>query len=65
MPDVIEYEVSAFSPAEIIELEALGHHLKPVARPYGDMQAVSLNKTTRTLSAASDKRGEGSAQVMQ
>ena len=65
MPDLIEYEASAFSPTEIIELEAIGHHLKLVPLPYGDMHAVLLNKPTKALSAASDKRGEGRAKVMQ
>ena len=63
MPDVIEYETAAFSATDLKELEALGHHLKAVQLPYGDMQAVLLNKTTKSLTAASDKRGEGSAQV--
>ena len=45
-------------------LESLGHHLKVVPHPYGDMHAVLLDKTTKSLSAASDKRGEGGAVVM-
>ncbi len=64
MPDVIEYEASAFSSTDIKALESLGHHLKVVPHPYGDMHAVLLDKTTKSLSAASDKRGEGSAVVM-
>ncbi len=65
MPDVIEYEANALSEADIKDLKSLGHQLKPVRYPYGDMQAVLLNKTTKTLSAASDKRGEGQAVVGQ
>ena len=63
MPDVIEFEKSALSDAELIGLLALGHQLKLVPLAYGDMQAVQLNKVTKVLSAASDKRGEGRAIV--
>lgn len=63
MPDVIEYENGAFSTEELTQLKSMGHELKPVRYPYGDMQAVLLNKSTKQLSAASDKRGEGRAVV--
>ncbi|WP_262965587.1 gamma-glutamyltransferase [Methylobacter psychrophilus] len=63
MPDVIEYEKGALSDAEITGLTAKGHQLKVARYPYGDMQAVQFNKATKTLSAASDKRGEGRAVV--
>jgi gamma-glutamyltranspeptidase/glutathione hydrolase len=63
MPDVIEFEKSALSDAELTGLLALGHQLKLVPLAYGDMQAVQLNKATKVLSAASDKRGEGRAIV--
>jgi hypothetical protein len=53
----------ALSDAEITGLAALGHQLKAAPYPYGDMQAVLLNKTTKALAAASDKRGEGRALV--
>jgi gamma-glutamyltranspeptidase / glutathione hydrolase len=63
MPDVIEYEKAALSQDEITKLMALGHHLKETKRPYGDMQAVQLNKLTKKLTAASDPRGEGKAWI--
>jgi gamma-glutamyltranspeptidase/glutathione hydrolase len=63
MPDVIEYENSALSDAELTGLLAFGHQLKPVPLAYGDMQAVQLSKATKALAAASDKRGEGRAIV--
>ena len=63
MPDMIEYENGAFSTEELAKLKSLGHELKPVRYPYGDMQAALLNKSTKQLSAASDKRGEGRAVV--
>ena len=63
IPDVIEYEKAVLMPAEIEALKKLGHQLKETKRPYGDMQAVQLDKRTKTLSAASDPRGEGKAAV--
>lgn len=63
MPDVLEYEPGALSQDEASKLKSLGHHLKPSKLPYGDMQAVQLNKQTKKLNAASDPRGEGKAQV--
>lgn len=63
MPDVIEYEKGALTDAELAGLAAMGHQLKMARYPYGDMQAVLLNKTTKSLAAASDKRGEGRAVV--
>ena len=63
MPDVIEYEKGAMTDAEIKGLAAKGHQLKEARYPYGDMQAVQLNKKTKSLAAASDRRGEGRAVV--
>ena len=63
MPDVIEYEISALSDVELKGLLALGHQLQLVPLAYGDMQAVQLSKATKSLAAASDKRGEGRAIV--
>lgn len=63
LPDHIQIEDGAFSPALQGELEALGHSIKPVGRDYGDMQALHWNKLTGELQAASDPRGVGQAQV--
>ena len=63
MPDVIEYEKGAMTETEIKGLTAMGHQLKEARYPYGDMQAVQLNKKTKSLVAASDRRGEGRAVV--
>jgi len=63
IPDVIEYEKGAMTDSEIKGLAAKGHQLKEARYPYGDMQAVLLNKKTKSLSAASDRRGEGRALV--
>jgi gamma-glutamyltranspeptidase/glutathione hydrolase len=63
MPDVIEYEQNALTAEELTGLTAKGHKTKVTAAPYGDMQAAVWNKTTHSLDAASDKRGEGRAVV--
>ena len=63
MPDFIEYESGALTETEVKNLEDMGHQLKETKYPYGNMQAVSLNKITKQLSAATDKRGEGRAIV--
>jgi gamma-glutamyltranspeptidase/glutathione hydrolase len=62
LPDVIEYEPGALTHGEIATLGIMGHHLKQTL-PYGDMQVVQMDKRSRRLSAASDPRGEGKAQV--
>lgn len=63
LPDVIEYEENSFSPETLEILSRLGHQLKQVDVPYGNMQAIELQKKTGRLSAASDPRGEGAAEV--
>ncbi|MGZ8136902.1 MAG: gamma-glutamyltransferase [Methylococcaceae bacterium] len=63
MPDVIEYEQGAMTPDEIARLSAMGHQTKETRYHYGDMQGVLWNKSTNTLHAASDRRGEGRAIV--
>jgi len=63
MPDVLEYEPDALSTEQQQQLSKLGHKLKPARYRYGDMQAVQWQKASKTLSAASDKRGEGRAVV--
>jgi gamma-glutamyltranspeptidase/glutathione hydrolase len=60
---VIEYENGALTDSEIKGLVAMGHQLKEARYRYGDMQAVQLNKKTKSLAAASDRRGEGRAVV--
>jgi gamma-glutamyltranspeptidase/glutathione hydrolase len=63
LPDLIEYEPGALSESEQADLRKLGHELKDVGRRYGDMQGVLWDKSTNRVYAASDPRGEGSAQV--
>jgi len=63
LPDVIQHEPTAFSDETKKALMAKGHQLKNVGRQYGNMHAILLNKKTGAVSAASDKRAAGQAQV--
>ena len=57
MPDVIEYEKGAMTDAEIKGLAAKGHQLKEARYPYGDMQAVQLNKKTKVIGCGQRSTG--------
>ncbi|MDD5274591.1 MAG: gamma-glutamyltransferase [Methylovulum sp.] len=59
IPDVLEYEPGALTPDQQHKLAKLGHQLKIARYRFGDMQAVQWHKKTRSLTAASDPRGEG------
>ena len=63
IPDEIQYELGAFSEPELTQLKKLGHQVKPARYPYGNMQVVQLDKTSKVLSAGADPRGEGLAKV--
>ena len=63
LPDQIQHEPDTFSFMEKRTLQALGHELKSVGRRYGNMQAILWNKKDHQVTAASDPRGIGSAQV--
>ena len=43
----------------------MGHRIEPVGRDYGNMHAVSWDKTENRVSAASDPRGIGAASVQE
>lgn len=63
IPDRIEHENGAFDAAALAALASLGHTLQATSRSYGDMHAVIWNRKTGRVSAASDPRGMGLAQV--
>lgn len=65
LPDVIQHEPNTFSAAEINALESKGHQLKNIGREYGNMQAILWDKKTGEVTAASDPRAFGEAQVSQ
>ncbi len=64
LPDVIQHEPGVLSQRTINVLEAKGHAFKDVGRNYGNMQAILWEMDTNNVSAASDPRGEGAAQVV-
>ena len=63
LPDQIQMETPGFSKAEQQDLQERGHQLQVLNRQFGNMQVIVVDKKTGQLSAASDPRGEGMAQV--
>jgi gamma-glutamyltranspeptidase/glutathione hydrolase len=65
LPDAISFEPNALSAAEQSSLKRMGHQLSPRSSTYGNMHVVVGDKRDGQwqLSAASDPRGIGSAQV--
>ncbi|MDY6955764.1 MAG: gamma-glutamyltransferase [Pseudomonadota bacterium] len=63
LPDRLFFEPEAFDEATIQRLEDMGHRLETVSRRYGDMQAITWDRRSGALIAASDPRGEGEATV--
>lgn len=64
LPDEVQFEPYALTPAEQAGLRLRGHRLAGLAEPYGNMQAILLDWDTGSSTAASDSRGEGSARVL-
>lgn len=64
MPDWVEYEPETFSPTLISQLTAMGYKLNPLTTYYGDMQAITWEKLTGVITAASDPRHIGMAAVV-
>ena len=63
IPDSLSFEAGAIS-AELQEaLAALGHEMRESSRPWGNMQAITLEYADGTLTAASDPRRNGGADV--
>jgi len=61
LPDVIQHEIGAFSPAVATELQRRGHKLKELKHDYGNMHAILLDHKTGKLTGIADRRGEGVA----
>ncbi len=64
LPDKIFHEQRAFDDSLLTQMRAMGHKLEPSLREYGNMQAVLWQLTTNQVTAASDSRGLGTAQVV-
>jgi gamma-glutamyltranspeptidase/glutathione hydrolase len=63
LPDEVSFEPGALPPATQAGLARLGHRLKELPRPYGNMQAIRWARAARRVEAASDPRGGGLAVV--
>lgn len=61
LPDSIQFEPQALSVQTQQQLQDLGHELSPKQQPWGNMQAVILDKRSGVVDAASDQRGIGQA----
>ncbi len=63
LPDMVQHEPGTFDANQTAALEKLGHTLKQVDSPYGNMQAILWDRKLGKVLAASDPRGGGKAQV--
>ena len=63
LPDKVQYEQGGMTTAQQQALRSKGHRLEEKNRRYGNMQAILWQITEQQLDAASDPRGEGSAEV--
>lgn len=64
LPDQVQFEPGAFADRLQTQLEARGHRLKELERPWGNMQAVFWDRRKNRVEAASDPRGGGMASVL-
>jgi len=63
LPDVVQFEPGTFSPDQQADLQFMGYQLREQENTYGNMQLVILDKRSQRLTAASDPRVEGKAEV--
>ncbi len=63
LPDHISLESPGFDKTLVDTLEQRGHAINQMDRQFGNMQIITLDKTSGQLEAASDPRGEGAADV--
>lgn len=63
IPDSLSFEAGAMDEELKAALAELGHKLRESSRPWGNMQAITLDYADGTLTAASDPRRNGGADV--
>lgn len=63
LPDVLQHEPGTFSDQEKVALTRMGHRLSNTGREYGNMQAILWDHRSGEVTAASDPRGIGRAEV--
>ena len=61
IPDWLQFEPDTFSPSLQEGLKRMGYHLAPLNQYYGDMQAITWDRTQNLITAASDPRHIGFA----
>ena len=59
-PDVLAFETAALTPEEKAELVRRGHELRE-RETWGNLQVITYDAATKSVSAASDPRGVGTA----
>ncbi len=64
LPDQVQYELGGLTIREQEILKSKGHKLNEKNRHYGNMQAIMIWKKKNISFAASDPRGEGTAEVI-
>ncbi|MGR8950755.1 MAG: gamma-glutamyltransferase [Gammaproteobacteria bacterium] len=64
LPDEVQFEKNGLSVAQQTDLKRRGHTLKEISRNYGNMHAISIDRASGLMKAASDPRGEGKATVI-
>ena len=65
LPDAIQFEPAALSDETLSRLRALGHRMDAKKRSWGNMHAVIRDTASGKISAASDRRGNGLAMVLE
>ena len=63
LPDQVEYEKGGLDTETQAALQAKGHKLNESKRRYGNMHAITWERASGVVKAASDPRGEGKAEV--
>ena len=63
IPDSVSFEAGAMDEELQAALNELGHELRESSRPWGNMQAITLDYTNGTLTAASDPRRNGGSDI--
>ena len=63
IPDSVSFEAGAMDEDLQAALAELGHELRESSRPWGNMQAITLDYADGTLTAASDPRRNGGSDV--
>ena len=63
IPDSVSFEAGAMDEELQAALAELGHELRESSRPWGNMQAITIEYADGTLTAASDPRRNGGSDV--